>query len=469
MNPTHRLNRLIVPAALIALAACSGRGSPVPATVPPAPPVRGEAVPPQEPVRAATEPAPPLSAQEEQIVAAVRGQADEAIALLERTVTINSGTLNAAGVRRVAELMRPEFERLGFIVRLSQVEGAGRGPHLIAEREGSQGQKLLLIGHLDTVFEEDSPFQRFERVDSQTARGPGVADMKGGNIAILYSLAALHAEGALENTNITVVLTGDEEAPGRPLDDSRRDLIDAGRDSDIALGFEGGSRDGDGDLAVVARRSSTGWRLEVTGRPAHSSGIFREGTGAGAIYEAARILTAFYEELRTDPGLTFNPGVIVGGTDAPYDPAASRGTAFGKSNVIAETAVVAGDIRTLSDEQLERTREKMREIVSRNLPQTSAEITFTDGYPSMSARDENYALLNIYGQISRALGYGPVRAFDPAARGAADVSFVAPFIPGMDGLGPQGSGSHTVDETVNLPSLRKATERAALLIFRLTR
>lgn len=476
MNPMHRQNLLIVPAALFALAACGGGGSPVPAGIPPAPPVRSEPVPPppaapapapQRP--AAEQPAPPLSPQEEQIVAAVRAQFGDAVALLERTVNINSGTLNAAGVRRVAEVMQPDFERLGFDVRLSQVEGAGRGPHLIAERKGSQGQKLLVIGHLDTVFEEDSPFQSFERIDSATARGPGVADMKGGNIAILYSLAALHTAGALDGTNITVVLTGDEEAPGRPLEDSRRELIGAGRASDIALGFEGGSRDGDGDLAVVARRSSSGWQLNVTGRGAHSSGVFSEGTGAGAIYEAARIINAFYEEVRGDPGLTFNVGVIVGGTDAPYDAAVSRGTAFGKSNVVAGSATATGDIRTLSDEQLQRTRQKMREIVARNLPRTSAEITFSDGYPSMSAREENYELLRSYDEISRALGYGPVRAFDPAARGAADVSFVAPFIPGMDGLGPQGSGSHTVNETVNVPSLRKATERAAVLIFRLTR
>jgi glutamate carboxypeptidase len=450
-------------APLLALATLAACASPPNSSPPPAP----------APLAAvATEPAasaPELSAEEQRIVTHVRDDFDSAVAQLARTVAINSGTLNAAGVRRVAEAMRPDLERLGFTVRLAQVEGAGRGPHLIAERTGSQGLKLLLIGHLDTVFEEDSPFQRWERVDSATARGPGVVDMKGGNTVILYALKALHDAGALENSTVTVVLTGDEEAPGRPLDASRRDLIEAGRRSDVALGFEGGSRDAEGDLAVIARRSSSGWRLDVTGRGAHSSGVFGDDTGAGAIYEAARILDQFYEELRGDPGLTFNPGVIVGGSEAPYEAATSRGTAFGKSNVVASSAVVTGDIRTLSDEQLERTREAMRRIVGQNLPLTTARITFTDSYPSMSAREENYALLGIYDGVSRALGYGEVRAFDPAQRGAADVSFVAPLIPGMDGLGPQGSGSHTVEERVDLPSLRRATERAALLIYRLTR
>lgn len=411
-----------------------------------------------------------LSAEEQRIVAYVDAHTEDAIDLLERTVNINSGTMNPGGVRRVADVMRAEFGAMGFETRWVELpDSLGRAGHLIAERQGTQGERLLLIGHLDTVFEEDSPFQQFVRLNDSTAAGPGVSDMKGGNLVIVQALQALDAAGALDGTTITVVLTGDEESPGRPLSVSRRDLIEAARQSDIALGFEGGSRDAEGDFAVVARRSSTGWRLSVTGTPAHSSGIFREGVGAGAIFEAARILNAFYDELRGEEYLTFNPGVILGGTEVTYDVAETRGTAFGKSNVVAETAMATGDIRTISEEQLERTRERMRRIVGQNLPQTSAEITFTEGYPAMSPSEENRALLEIYDQISRDLGYGAVRPFDPGARGAADISFVAPYIPGLDGLGPHGSGSHTVDETIDLQSLPKATKRAALLIYRLTR
>lgn len=414
------------------------------------------------------QPTQQLSAVEQQIVTYVDEQSEAAIAMLERTVNINSGTMNPAGVRRVAEVMRPEFEALGFRVRLVDQSELDRGPHLVAEREGTQGRRLVLIGHLDTVFEEDSPFQSFERLDERTARGPGINDMKGGNIAILYALRALHAAGALENTTITVVLTGDEENPGRPLELSRRDLIEAAQRSDVALGFETGSSGPDHDFGVVARRSSTSWQLNVGGTAAHSSGIFREGVGSGAIYEAARILSAFHEELRGEEYLTFNPGVILGGTDVSFEPAEGRGTAFGKTNVVAERAVVAGDIRTISDEQLQRTRERMRGIVARHLPGTSAEIAFTDGYPAMAPTEENQALLREYDAISRVLGYGPVLPFDPGARGAADISFVAPYVAGLDGLGPQGSGAHTVRETIDLPTLNRATQRAALLIYRLT-
>lgn len=420
--------------------------------------------------------AQPLAAQrltsiERSLAGNVDGRADAAIALLERTVNINSGTLNLAGVRRVADLMAPEFEALGFTVRWVQLpDSVERAGHLIAERRGTRGKKLLLIGHLDTVFEEDSPFQQFERLDGDRASGPGVADMKGGNIVILLALQALHDAGALDGASITVILTGDEESPGRPLSVSRHDLIEAGRASDIALGFEGGSSDAEGEMAVIARRSSSSWRLDVTARTAHSSGIFRDGIGAGAIFEAARILDRFYAELRGERYLTFNVGAFLGGAEASWDRVAARGTAAGKTNIIPERAIAVGDLRTISAEQQERTRERMRRIVERSLPGAEARITFDDGYPAMPPTDANRALLDRFNEVSMALGYGTVRPFDPGGRGAADISFVAPYIEaGLDGLGPHGSGSHTIRETVDLASIPVAARRAAVLIYRLTR
>jgi glutamate carboxypeptidase len=410
----------------------------------------------------------PLTEAERRIVERIEANVPDAIALLERSVNINSGTLNLEGVRRDAELLAPEFRALGFETRWVDLSEVGRAGHLIAERRGTQGRRLLLIGHLDTVFEEDGPFQRFERVDEHTARGPGVVDMKGGNIVILEALRALDAVGALDNTTIAVVLTGDEERPGRPLEISRRDLIEIARGSDIALGFEAGSAGESGDQAVVGRRSSSAWELRVHAAPAHSSRVFAEDVGAGAIYEAARILHTMYAELRGEPNLTFNPGIILGGTEAALT-AEARGGASGRTNIVAEHALVQGDIRTLTDGQLERTRERMRHIAARGLPRTRAELSFTDGYPSMPPTDGNRALLAQYDEISRALGYGPVTAFDPGMRGAADISFVAPYVDGLDGLGPHGSGSHTVDETLDLRSLPRAGARAALLLYRLTR
>jgi glutamate carboxypeptidase len=407
-----------------------------------------------------------LSDTEARVVEAVANNQDRAVALLEETVNINSGTLNVQGQRQVYDVLAPRFEALGFTVEYVQPAVAQRGGHLVARRTGGQGKHLLLIGHLDTVFEEDSPFQSWEMVDDSIARGPGAADMKGGNVVIWSALEALNEAGALDDTSITVVLTGDEERPGDPLEEARRALVDAGIEADIALGFEGGTP----GLGVVARRSSSAWRIDVSATTAHSSGVFSDGVGAGAIYEAGRILEDFYSEIRGEEGLTFNAATVVAGTEAAWDDETARGNAFGKTNVVPPTAVLTGDIRTLTNDQLERTREKMRAIVARSLPGTSSTITFSDGYPSMPPTEANYQLLEVLSQVSQGVGTGPVEAFDPGQRGAADISFVADHIEaGLDGLGPDGSGSHTVEETVNLRSLERAAKRAAVLIHRLTR
>ncbi len=390
---------------------------------------------------------------------------DEAIALLEHVVNINSGTMNQDGVREVGQVFRSELDALGFQTRWISMDPVHRAGHLIAERSGNRGKSLLLIGHLDTVFEKDSPFQRFER-SGTVAKGPGVEDMKGGIVVILYALKALQVVGALEDTSITVFLTGDEEDTGDPLSLSRRDLLDAARRSSVALGFEGGV--GGIGSATVARRGFTGWELRVTGRPGHSSLIFQEDFGSGAIYEASRILKDFYDELRGEEYLTFSPGIILGGTTAQYDPVQSRGDAFGKTNVIPETVVVAGDLRFISEEQRERAKTRMRTIAAKSLPRTSATISFQDSYPAMSPTAGNYELLRQLDQVSRNLGYGPVEAVDPGQRGAADVSFVAPYLDALDGLGVVGSGGHTVDETVDLSSLPLMAKRAAIFIYQLT-
>jgi glutamate carboxypeptidase len=410
-----------------------------------------------------------LSTQEQRIVRYVDAHADEAIGFLERVVNVNSGTLNPQGVRQVGRMFQAPLDSLGFEARwIDLPDSLHRAGHLFAYRRGSQGRRVLLIGHLDTVFEQDDAFQRWVR-EGGWASGPGVNDMKGGDVVILYALKALHDAGALEGTTITVAFTGDEEAPGRPLEIARGDLIEAGRASDVALEFETGARDSSVEYATVARRSSSGWTLTVRGRTGHSSGVFSEGAGSGAIYEAARILTAFHEELRGEPYLTFNPGVIVGGTDVRWDAGQSRGTAFGKTNVIAQTAIVTGDIRTITDEQLQRTRERMREIVARHLPRTEAEIAFTEGYPSMPPTEGNTALLGVLNGVNRDLGTPPMEALDPGRRGAADVSFVAPYVDALAGRGANGTGSHGPGERIDLETFPLQVKRAALLIYRLTR
>lgn len=414
--------------------------------------------------------APSLAAQatltdlESRIAEAVDGRADEAIELLQRAVDINSGSMNFEGVREVGAVFRREFDALGF--ETEWIDGAAfdRAGHLIARRDGS-GPRILLIGHLDTVFEPGSSFQSFER-DGDRATGPGVVDMKGGDVVIIYALRALRDAGVLDRMSVTVVMTGDEERSGSPLALARADLIEAAGQAEFVLAFENG--DSNPATAVVARRGSTGWRLDVEGTPAHSSQLFQPSVGAGAIYEASRILLGFYERLADQPLLTFNPGVILGGTDVEYTPFDAGGSGFGKSNVVAETAVVTGDLRAISLEQLENARAVMREVVADNLPGTSATITFDDGYPPLAPTEGNRQLLAAFSEVSGALGFGAVTAVDPRNAGAADVSFTAGHVDvAIDGLGPGGGNDHTVDEWIDLPTLAIQTKRAAVLLHRL--
>lgn len=406
-----------------------------------------------------------LKRTEKKIVASVESNNAAAIDFLEKVVNINSGTLNLEGVQKVGEVFQNEFDALGFKTTwISMPKDMNRAGHLFAETLGNKGKKLLLIGHLDTVFEEDSPFQLFKMVNDSIAHAPGGNDMKGGNVIVLYALKALQENGLLNNAQIIVAFTGDEESTGKPLEISRKDLIEAAKRSDIALGFETSTGF---NYATVARRGASGWELKTTGKRAHSSGVFSGRTGAGAIFEMSRILSGFYEQVKGEQYLTFNPGVLLGGTFIDYDIKTGKGEAFGKTNVVPQTALVRGGLRFMSEEQKERARNKMREIVADHLPKTTAEISFTDSYPAMEPTEGNKKLLERLNQVSLDLGQGEVLAYDPGKRGAADTSFVAEYVDCLDGLGTMGSGAHTPQETVNLNTIEALTKRTAILIYRL--
>ena len=407
-----------------------------------------------------------LSKVERKIASAVDAHNEAALELLIRVVNMNSGTMHFAGVRQVGDVFRAQFDSLGFTTRWVDGSAFGRAGHLVAEHPGP-GPKLLLIGHLDTVFPPESPFQKFERLDDSTARGPGIIDMKGGDVIVVYALRALKDAGLLDKMNIVVVFDGDEEDSGAPLSEARRALTDAAQGAAAALGFEDGAADP--RTAVISRRSAGSWLLKSTGTPAHSSQIFTPSVGAGAVFEASRVLDEFYKKLAGERYLTFNPGVIVGGTMVGLDTTLTEGTAAGKHNVVAEHVEVGGDLRAISPEQLERAQQTMRTIASKSLPNTKSEITFLEGYPPMAPTDGNKRLLAMYDQASREGGFGPVEAVDPSRAGAADVAFVANLVPmSIDGLGLSGHDDHTEKETADLRMLAPLTKRAAVLMHRLT-
>ncbi len=403
---------------------------------------------------------------EQAMMRTVAAEHDRHIALLERMVNQNSGTLNLPGVRIVRDMVRAELEPLGFDVRWVDMAETGRAGHLIATREG-RGRNILLIGHLDTVFEAADPFQRFER-DGARATGPGIGDDKGGVVVIIAALRAMQAAGTLEEANITVFLTGDEERIGAPLAVARRDLIEAGRAAAYALEFENLAVDEGAEFGTIARRSSANWALTATGRTGHSSGVFNDALGYGAIYEMARILDGFRREL-PEPNLTYNVGVIAGGTPAAIDAEGFGVTASGKTNIVASTAIARGDLRTLTVEQDQRIRAGMQAIVENHLPRTDAELVFGEGgYPPMAPTEGNRALLARLNAVNRDLGLAEMAEYDPARRGAADSGFVAADVDTLGGLGISGGAAHADGEWVDLDSLTRQSQRAAVLISRLS-
>jgi glutamate carboxypeptidase len=418
-----------------------------------------------------------LAPVESAMVKTVDAETPAAIALLEKLVNINSGTMNLPGVIAVKDVVAPEIEALGFKMQWMPMQSLdGRAGDLVAEHvcpagAGKCGKRLLLIGHMDTVFELSSSFQKYSIVagtNGNVATGPGVNDMKGGLVVMLTALKAMKAAGALDNAEIRIVLSGDEERHGEPLSVSRKDMIDAAKRSDVAMEFEAGGMVNGKDVQSISRRSAGSWRLETTGRTGHSSQVFSERMGDGAVYELTRILDEFRKELR-EPGLTYNVGLVLGGATATMNANGTGGEAMGKTNVVPPVALALGDIRTMDNEQTTRVEAKMRAIVADHLARTGAMITFEESYPAMAPTEGGHALVKQLNEVNAALGLPVMEEMDPMLRGAGDIAFVAPYVPGLVGTGVMGEGAHAEGETVFLDSIPKQSKRMAVLMYRLSK
>jgi glutamate carboxypeptidase len=406
-----------------------------------------------------------LSADEKKVVETIHKHLQQNLQLLEQMVNINSGTLNQKGVRAVGDVLRSEFDKIKFTTEwINMPDSVKRAGHLVASIKGTKGKKLFLIGHLDTVFEPDMPANPYRKINDSTVTGQGVEDMKGGDVIMFAALQALYENGLLNDATITAYFTGDEEKTGSPHNVSRGDFIERAKTNDIALAFEGAI----GSTIATARRGASGWQLKVYGQQAHSSGVFK--TGYGAIYETARILNEFRERLSKVQYLTFNPGIIVGGTEVNYDSSSITGTVSGKTNIISPSCIVQGDLRFLTQKQRDSARVIMQQIVNTgNLAGTKATIIFSDGLPAMEPTQGNAKLAAMLSEVSLQLGYSAITPGDPSGRGAGDISFVSKYLNGLDGLGAEGWGGHAPGETMSLKNFERQVQRAALLIYRLTR
>jgi glutamate carboxypeptidase len=405
-----------------------------------------------------------LSSMEKSLMLSIDRNMPETRLALEKAVNTNSGTLNKLGVKAVGEQYKLELEAMGFKTEwIGLPDSMNRAGHLVASIKGTKGKKLFLIGHLDTVFEPSMPEGPFKVIDDSTATGQGLNDMKGGNAVILASLKALYELGLLKDRSITVYFTGDEESSGKPSSISRADFIKRAKEHDIALAYETAMGL---HLGTTARRGICGWQLSTKGKTGHSSGIFNQNMGFGAIYEAARILENFESEFRKIEYLTVNPGIIVGGTEASFDIEKAQASAIGKSNIVAQKVIVNGDLRFISEKQKKETQSRMKEIVAKNLHRTSASIIFTDGIPAMEPKAANSLILEDLNRLSLDMAYGEVKACDPGLRGAGDISYIADFLPCLDGLGASGFGAHSPGETINLNEFPKLIKRNTLFLYR---
>ena len=404
-----------------------------------------------------------LSQKEKQIIQYIDQHLPDAKRLLIETVNINSGTLNKVGVQKVGTIFSKELEKAGLHSEWVPLpDSLNRAGHLVAMRNGKKGKKLFIIGHLDTVFEPDMPANPWKQLNDSTATGQGANDIKGGDVIAIAALQALESLHLLDDATVVVYFTGDEERAGTPVSVSRKDFIERAKLCDVALGFEGAQ----GLQSVAtARRGSSSWKLSVTANTFHSSGVFKY--GYGAIYESARILNEFREQLSTEKYLTFNPGLIIGGSDVNYDESKAVGKAIGKSNIVSPSCYVSGDLRFLTEAQKESARNKMKEIVAKHLNGTKAEIKFTDGIPAMEPTDGNNKILQILNKATKDMGIGETIAGDPGSRGAGDISYVAKYVDCLDGLGASGNGAHAPGETINLKEFPYLIQRAAILMYRL--
>ena len=406
-----------------------------------------------------------LSPTDKKITASIDAALPATLELLKESVNINSGTFNLEGVKQTGALYAKALSALGFTIEwIAEPDSLRRAGHLVAYRKGEKGKRILLIGHLDTVFEPAMPPNPFALLSDSTATGQGVNDMKGGDVIIIAALQALQRQKLLDHTSITVYFTGDEENAGSPKAASRGDFIERAKQHDLALAFEGGNL----QTVATARRGASEWKLETEGKQAHSSGIFGA-AGYGSIYEAARIINAFREKLGSQQYLTYNPALFIGGSVVAYNDAAQKGSASGKTNNISPKTIVLGDLRFLTEAQKEKARDTMRMIVDQHLPGTTAQISFQDGIPSMPPTPGNDSLVAVLNTMNMALGYGPVVAGDPGARGAGDISYIAAYLNCLDGLGASGRGAHAPGEIINLNDFPKLIKRTGLLIERLTR
>lgn len=402
---------------------------------------------------------PAIDPAEQELVNWLDGQETNMLDMLERLTNINSGSLNKAGVDEMAAIFSRELRELGFsistlpgdMIEMPSCPGSDYNidvaDHVLATRPGSSA-RLLLMGHLDTVFPPESPFQEFRR-QGDTMYGPGVADMKGGLVVMLYALKALHEFDALDGLDLSVLLNSDEEMGSLS---SRKYLEDQARQHDWGLVYESS-----GTNNLTRTRKGLGQaRFVVHGKAAHAGGAHEQ--GRSAIKELAYKIVEIENMTDYETGVTVNVGIVNGGE---------------ARNTIAPCAEALIDLRYPQPQQGLDAVDRFEDIFGQvySYPVDSGEIT-TDSWvnlhrPPKIPTDESDYLMDKAISIGRLLGQ-ELGVTDSG--GGTDGSLTqAVGLPTQDSLGVAGTGAHSNREEARVSSLVERAKLSAVLIQRLAR
>jgi glutamate carboxypeptidase len=401
-----------------------------------------------------------LSAEDVELRVSIAERQGEMVELLADWVGRNTGTWNTAGLEAFAALVAEELKKLDFevtVVPSAPLDYPGRkdariGPIVVAEHhataEPEHARHFLLLGHLDTVFEPDSDFQRWapDPQNPERAVGPGASDMKGGLVVMLYALRALAESGDLAHADVTVLLDSDEELGSLG---SRERIEAAAKKAEYGFVFEAARETGE----LARSRAGAGqFHLDVTGVAAHVGSAPNE--GHSAIVALAKKVVAIESLTDYDRGILLNVGTIEGGT---------------KRNVVPDHASAWIDLRYDEAADGEAVRAKLEEIAAApDVPGTSAKLWGKLHRPPKPETPAVAALLKLQQKVARELGFP---APDPQHSSSVTDGSLAQSVglATLDALGVRGGEAHTDREFVVLPSLSERAAIAAVLIRRLAR
>ncbi len=366
------------------------------------------------------------------------------LAELERLVNIDCGSYTPKGVNAVADFVTDALRELGAEVSRVPHEPDGGGQQLgdlVIGRLSGDGPRVLLIGHLDTVFDPGTVATRPYRSEDGRAFGPGVTDMKAGLLAGLHAIGAMQAGGV--HPAITFVANPDEEI-GSPF--STPFIRTLAAEHDVALVLECARANGD---IVSARKGIADYHVELIGRAAHA-GVEPE-KGRSAILAAAHQVIALHALNGRWPTVTVNAGVIHGGT---------------RPNVVAERCELKVDVRAATVDAFDAAAAELERIASSpTVDGVSVSVERVAGHPPMEKTDASARLVGLASEIAGTLGFS---LRDAATGGASDANTTAALgVPTLDGLGPVGGDDHSVDEWLDLSSVVPRTTLLAGLVGRI--